>query len=66
MSDDPFGAELLPSVPLGGRGSDDGSHTPEPVAGRAPIPLLDAVREHAEAGLEDALRLLIPRFAQAA
>ncbi len=48
MSDDPFGAELLPSVPLGGRGSDDGSHTPEPVAGRAPIPLLDAVREHAE------------------
>ncbi len=48
MSDDPFGAELLPSVPLGGRGSDDGSHPPEPVAGRAPIPLLDAVREHAE------------------
>ncbi len=40
-------SELLPvSVPLGGRGAD--GDLPEPVPGRHVLPLLDAVREHAE------------------
>ena len=46
----PADAELLPdSVPLGGRDV-DGSERPSPVQtdGRTRIPLLDAVREHAE------------------